>query len=174
MTHQLLTVRQMREVDARTIAAGTPGYDLMTRAGAAVADAVEAMPAPERRTLVVCGPGNNGGDGFVVARHLRSAGLEVRTVLVGPVSRLSSDARTNHDVCKRMGIPVIRTTDRAAVRRLLRTADVAVDALLGTGATGAPRGAIGAAVSALNAASCPVVALDVPSGVGASDGNVAG
>ena len=166
---------EMRALDGSAIdGLGIPGAVLMERAGLAAAHEVLQRHPAARRATIVCGAGNNGGDGFVVARHLRSAGMEVRTVLVGPLSRLSADARTNHDVCKRMGIPVIRTTDRAAVRRLLRTADVAVDALLGTGATGAPRGAIGAAVSALNAASCPVVALDVPSGVDASDGTVAG
>ena len=166
---------EMRSLDAAAIdGLGIPGAVLMERAGLAAAHEVLQRHPQARRATIVCGAGNNGGDGFVVARHLRSAGLEVRTVLVGPLSRLSPDARTNHDVCKRMGIPVIRTSDRAAVRRLLRTADVAVDALLGTGATGAPRGAIGAAVAALNAASCPVVALDVPSGVDASDGTVAG
>ena len=166
---------EMRSLDAAAIdGLGIPGTVLMERAGLAAAHEVLQRHPEARRATIVCGAGNNGGDGFVVARHLRSAGLEVRTVLVGPLSRLSPDARTNHGVCKRMGIPMIRTSDRAAVRRLLRTADVAVDALLGTGATGAPRGAIGAAVAALNAASCPVVALDVPSGVDASDGTVAG
>ena len=166
---------EMRSLDAAAIdGLGIPGAVLMERAGLAAAHEVLQRHPDAHRATIVCGAGNNGGDGFVVARHLRSAGLEVRTALVGPLTRLSPDARTNHDVCKRMGIPVIRTSDRAAVRRLLRTADVAVDALLGTGATGAPRGAIGAAVAALNAASCPVVALDVPSGVDASDGTIAG
>jgi NAD(P)H-hydrate epimerase len=166
---------EMRSLDAAAIdGLGIPGTVLMERAGLAAAHEVLERYPGARRAVIVCGAGNNGGDGFVVARHLRSAGLNVRAALIGPLSRLSADARTNHDVCVRMGIPIVRAANRAAVGRLLRTADVAVDALLGTGATGAPRGAIGAAVSALNAANRPVVALDVPSGVDASDGTVAG
>ena len=125
---------EMRALDAAAIdGLGIPGAVLMERAGLAAAHEVLQRHPDAHRAAIVCGAGNNGGDGFVVARHLRSAGLEVRTVLVGPLTRLSPDARTNHDVCKRMGIPVIRTSERAAVRRLLRTADVAVDALFGTG-----------------------------------------
>src|SRR5215213_6737769 len=92
MAHHLLTVRQMREADARTIAAGTSGYDLMIRAGAAVAEAIEAMPAPARWALVVCGPGNNGGDGFVAARLLAARGYGVSLALLGPRSALTGDA----------------------------------------------------------------------------------
>jgi NAD(P)H-hydrate epimerase len=166
---------EMRALDEAAIdGLGIPGTVLMERAGLAAAHEVLERYPDARRATVVCGAGNNGGDGFVVARHLRSAGIEVRVGLVGPRSRMSPDARLNHDVCERLGVPIVRGADRAALRRLLRGVDVAIDALLGTGATGAPRGAIGAAVAALNAAPCPVVALDVPSGVDASDGTVAG
>src|SRR3954470_5345438 len=125
MAHQLLTVRQMREADARTIAAGTPGYDLMTRAGGAVADAVEAMPAPERRTLVVCGPGNNGGDGFVAARLLAERGWAVSLALLGPRDALTDDAaRAAADWRGPAG-------DVAAIDP--GNADVVIDALFGAG-----------------------------------------
>src|SRR5687767_8147930 len=92
MKPELITTRDMREADARTIAAGTPGYALMVRAGAAVAGAAETMAGAGQRILVVCGPGNNGGDGFVAARLLMGRSYAVSLALLGERSRLKGDA----------------------------------------------------------------------------------
>src|SRR3954451_17677706 len=92
MDCQLLTNKEMREADARTIAAGVPGYELMTRAGAAVADAAESMAGSQGRIAVVCGPGNNGGDGFVAARLLAERGSAVLLALLGSRAALTGDA----------------------------------------------------------------------------------
>ena len=89
---ELLTNEEMAEADRRTIASGTPGDHLMEKAGAAVAHAVLRRHPPGSRVAVVAGPGNNGGDGFVAARHLAAAGMRVRVCLVGSPDRLKGDA----------------------------------------------------------------------------------
>ena len=89
---ELLTNDEMAQADRRTIAGGTPGTVLMEKAGAAVARAVLRRHPPGSRVAVVAGPGNNGGDGFVAARHLAAAGMRVRVCLVGARDRLKGDA----------------------------------------------------------------------------------
>jgi NAD(P)H-hydrate epimerase len=175
---------------------GVPSLDLMERAGAAVARAAEEL-APDGPVAVLCGKGNNGGDGLVAARLLREAGREVAVLLVGgEPGELRGDARTN---LERLPGPApvqfgggdtgraagggggggegegAGTDDgaRAAAAHGLQHSAVLVDALLGTGFSGEPRGALGAAIDALNAAAAPVVSVDAPSGVDASTGVVA-
>jgi len=152
---------------------GIPGAVLMERAGVAAAhEMLELFPEMER-AAVVCGSGNNGGDGFVVARHLHAAGIRVTALMVGQVGRLSIDARTNLEICSKLDLPVLVRPARRVLARELRSADVVVDAVFGTGFAGAPRGEGAAAIEAINAAAAPVVALDVPSGVEGSTGVVA-
>ena len=171
----LYSADEMRALDSRAIEElGIPGAVLMERAGLAAAHELLARYPQARRVAVVCGAGNNGGDGFVVARHLQSAGLEVSTHLVGQAARLAIDARGNLEIARQLGIPLERNPPSSRLRAALRRSDVVVDALFGTGFTGAPRAAAAAAIEELNRASAPVVALDVPSGVDASDGTVAG
>jgi hydroxyethylthiazole kinase-like uncharacterized protein yjeF len=143
---------------------GIPGLELMERAGRGLADLVVAV-APEGPVAIGCGKGNNGGDGYVAARLLRDAGREVRALAVAPVDDLRGDARANAERVE--GIEPF-----AAAR--LEGCAVAVDALLGTGFSGTPHGAVADAIAALNAAGLPIVAADVPSGVDAASGVAAG
>jgi NAD(P)H-hydrate epimerase len=145
---------------------GAAALELMERAGAAVARDVEVHCA-DGPVAVVCGKGNNGGDGLVAARHLREAGREVAVVCVAPLDELSGDAREN---LRRL--PGDAPVSLADGMQAIAEAAAAVDALLGTGFTGEPHGEIATAIEALNSAAAPVVAVDVPSGVDASTGVV--
>jgi NAD(P)H-hydrate epimerase len=157
----------MRAVDRWAIEErGVPSLELMERAGAGVARAV-VRTAPEGPVTVVCGKGNNGGDGFVAARLLRELGREVTVVGVSRPEELSGDARETLD---RLGDDLLVPLSEAA----LPPAAVIVDALLGTGFEGQPRGPVAAAIEAVDALGAPVVSVDVPSGVDASTGVVAG
>jgi NAD(P)H-hydrate epimerase len=175
----------MRAVDRWAIEErGVPGLELMERAGAAVVRAVERR-VPDGPVTVLCGKGNNGGDGLVVARLLRDAGRAVRVVCVAPPWELAGDARANLE--RLPGEPPLRL-DGAPWREGqegppdpgvpalpgLHEQALVVDALLGTGFAGEPRGAVAGAIEALAGAAPPVVSVDVPSGVDASSGVVAG
>ncbi|MGB2710388.1 MAG: NAD(P)H-hydrate epimerase, partial [Conexibacter sp.] len=148
---------------------GVPGLELMERAGAGLAE-LTARCVPEGVVAIVCGKGNNGGDGLVAARLLRERGREVDVQLLCAPHELSGDARTN---CERLpGAP-----PRPFMPGTLIEVAGIVDAVLGTGATGVPRGPALGAVETLAAAAqrgMPVVACDVPSGVDAATGEVAG
>jgi NAD(P)H-hydrate epimerase len=150
---------------------GIGGTELMERAGAGLTDVVQRR-APEGPVAVVCGKGSNGGDGFVTARMLREAGREVRVLLLAPAEELRGDARVNFD---RLQGPAPEAFDAGA----LSGAAAIVDAILGTGFSGTPRDPAAGAIEAINAAAhgsdaTVVIACDVPSGVDASTGEVAG
>jgi NAD(P)H-hydrate epimerase len=167
----LLDAPRMRAVDRWAIERmGVPSLDLMERAGDGVARAVEQV-APDGLVTVVCGKGNNGGDGLVVARLLKEAGRDVKVVRTSPPEDLSQDARANFE--RLSGEEVLSLEDAAAGEAIGR-AVVLVDALLGTGFEGVPRGAIAQAIEAVNGADARVVSVDVPSGVDASSGEVGG
>lgn len=169
-----VTAAQMREADRRCIEEiGIPGAVLMNNAGMAVWRAVESYPGP---VGVVCGKGNNGGDGFVVARLALTAGRPVRVVLVGDPEKVTGDAGTFLHAYQRLGgtLTVAQTPEDAA-RAVVQLADcgVLVDALLGTGFTGEVRGAIRAAIDAWPK-EVPTVAVDLPSGLNADTGEIGG
>jgi ADP-dependent NAD(P)H-hydrate dehydratase / NAD(P)H-hydrate epimerase len=158
----------MRATDRWAIAEhGIPGIDLMERAGEGLAALVAELAIGDGPIAVVCGKGNNGGDGYVVARLLREAGRTVRVLTIAPIDELEGDAATNAE--RLPGDPPEPFSAAA-----LDDAVVAVDALLGTGFSGAPRGPAAEAIDALNAWGGAVVACDVPSGVDASTGEVSG
>jgi ADP-dependent NAD(P)H-hydrate dehydratase / NAD(P)H-hydrate epimerase len=168
----------MRAVDRWAIEErGVPSLELMERAGAAVARTVERI-SPDGPIAVVCGKGNNGGDGLVVARLLRDAGREVAVVCVAPPQEFSGDARENLNRLK--GDPPLLLLGGAenegdqSCARAIAGAVALVDALLGTGFEGEPRGLMIEAIDAINASAAMVVSVDVPSGVAASSGVVSG
>jgi ADP-dependent NAD(P)H-hydrate dehydratase / NAD(P)H-hydrate epimerase len=161
----LYEAAEMRAADDWAIEKrGIPGLDLMERAGVGLArvTAAAAQPGPVR---VVCGKGNNGGDGLVVARLLREEGREVDVLAVGDLSDTKGDARANFD--RLPGDP-----PRPFAAEELRGSGAIVDAMLGTGFEGAPREPVAGAIGAINEAGTAVVACDVPSGVNASTGDV--
>jgi NAD(P)H-hydrate epimerase len=163
----LPSAEQMRETDRWAIEdRGVPSLDLMERAGEGLAHVV-ARHAPAGPIAVVIGKGNNGGDGLVAARVLRQAGRDVRVLAVWGVETLQGDAAEMLD-----RLPGDLPEPFEAGR--LEGAGAIVDALLGTGTTGAPREPAAAVIEAIGATGAPVIAADVPSGVDASTGEVAG
>ena len=167
----LYDAAQQRALDEWAIGElGIPGVELMERAGAGLAELVQRV-APTGAIVVVCGKGNNGGDGFVCARLLRRLGREARVLLIGSPDELQGDARTNYE---RLEGAAPEPFDAAA----LAGAAAVVDAILGTGFAGEAREPAAGAIEAINRVSSgeatAVVACDVPSGVDASTGEVHG
>ncbi len=161
----LLDAAQMRAIDAWAIGeGGVPSLELMERAGAGLAEEAERM-APEGSIATFVGKGNNGGDGLVAARLLRADGREVDVLLAADPGEFAGDARSNLE--RLPGPPPLALASGVPAATVL-----VIDALLGTGATGAPRGEIAEAIAM--SAVAPVLAVDVPSGVDASTGEVAG
>jgi NAD(P)H-hydrate epimerase len=169
MTDELLTVAEMARADKAATAAGVTGVELMESAGRAVAEAVcarhRASPA-----LVLCGPGNNGGDGFVAARCLAAAGWPVRLALLGAQERLAGDSA--HHASLWDGPTEALTEDNAET--LLAGAEVVIDALFGAGLSRPLAGAARRMVEALASSPALVIAVDVPSGVAGDSGMVLG
>jgi hydroxyethylthiazole kinase-like uncharacterized protein yjeF len=168
---ELLTTAEMAAADRQTIAGGTPGIVLMENAGAAVAEAALALLGAEaNRVAVLCGPGNNGGDGFIAARLLRAAGLRVEVGLLGSQTTLKGDAA---EAARRFAGPI-----GALEEADLETADLVVDALFGAGLARDLDGAAAAAVARMNEwtrrSGRPIVAVDVPSGIDGTTGAVRG
>ncbi len=164
-----LDAEEMRTADRWAIEGqGVPSLQLMETAGWAVADAAAEIASPGP-AIVVCGKGNNGGDGLVAARRLAETGFEVEALLLAPGDQLSRDARVNLE-----RFPAARAVKLGGIAEPLGRAGVIVDAIFGTGFAGKPRDPAAAAIEAINAAPAPTVAVDVASGVNASTGEVEG
>jgi len=170
---RVLNAEQMREADRRTIEdVGIPSLVLMENAGRQVVAAIEASfeEALSGRVAVLCGRGNNGGDGFVVARTLAQRGVEPLVVLLGPVAEVRGDARTNLDILGRLGLTVVEVTDAQAWElhfSEISRCDLIVDAIFGTGFRGPISGMLETVVADVNGAGIPIVAIDIPSGLSA-------
>ena len=172
----VLTAAQMREADRRTIEdLGVPGAVLMENAGRAVAEAVRARFPEARRPVVLCGKGNNGGDGFVAARHLLDLGP--RVVLVAARHEVKGDALHHLRTLEQSGGGIVEAFDAAAwerVRETVADADLVIDALLGTGLRERPEGVIARVIRDVNewagGARKPIVAVDIPSGISSDNG----
>ena len=161
---ELLTTAEMADADRLAIAGGMSGIGLMENAGRAVADATAGMQ--RRRVIVVAGPGNNGGDGFVAARHLSERGYSVRLCFVGEPTRLKGDAAL---AAERWSGAVERASPAA-----LTDCDIIIDALFGAGLDRNVEGLPRAMIDAMNAGGAPIVAVDLPSGVNGTSGAVMG
>ncbi len=170
----VLTAREMANVDARAIQEyGIPSACLMETAGAQCARAIlERYDGPRLRVLVVCGKGNNGGDGFVVARHLLNAGARVEVAVLFSPGEAQGDPAIFLDVLEKMGVSPLEVEEEklSSLGAMAEAADLVVDAVLGTGFRPPARGLVGEAIRVLADCPTPVAAIDVPSGLDPTTG----
>jgi len=170
---RVLNAAQMRDADRRTIdEIGIPSLVLMENAGRQVVAAVEAVHGDllEGKVGLLCGPGSNGGDGFVVARVLHERGTDIAVFLIGHVADVRGDARTNLETLGRLGRSVVEIGDSQAwelhFSEISRCA-LLIDAIFGTGLKAPLSGLLGTLVADVNASGIPVVSIDLPSGLSA-------
>ena len=173
---KVCTAAQMRAIDRRTIETfGIPGMVLMERAGLAVTLSILDRPSPLRKACVVCGTGNNGGDGFVVARELARRDIRVQVFLIGTKKKVKGDARVNLDIVTRLGVQV---REVGTLRQLSLPAErrgaVIVDALFGTGLDQGIQGLHAGVIRKMNTSSVPIVSVDIASGISADTGHILG
>jgi hydroxyethylthiazole kinase-like uncharacterized protein yjeF len=174
-----LTRDQVRAIDHAAIhEQGIPGLQLMENASRAVADEAVAMLGGDvtgRAILVLCGGGNNGGDGFAAARMLDEAGARVRVIALRPFDRYTGDAKTNLNRCLDRGMDVIDASDDPmAALRQVDPPDLIIDALLGTGITSPVRPPVDRVIDWINASDAAVLAVDIPSGLDCDTGKPLG
>ncbi len=173
---QLVTSGQMRDIDRATIEGGlVPGPELMENAGRGIAENILhdiLSGSPSEKVAVFCGKGNNGGDGLVIARHLYQAEVEITVYFLGPVDKLSTDARLNFDRAAGVGLNLVEVTSPDALPEQPEC-EYIIDALFGTGFTDAPRGLAAEIIKYINRsrdAGKTIVAVDMPSGLNADTG----
>lgn len=175
---KIVTVSQMQALDRRAIEeAGIPGTQLMERAGTGVVAEIERRFGPVRgkTVMVLCGKGNNGGDGFVVARGLKRKGARIHVVLLSHAKDLARDAAVMYRrFIGSAGKSSVAPYSDDAVRARLAAGDLVIDALLGTGLSSDVAGSYRAAIDLMNRSGKPIVAVDIPSGLHAETGAVLG
>jgi hydroxyethylthiazole kinase-like uncharacterized protein yjeF len=177
---RVLNTQQMREADRRTIdEIGIPAIVLMENAGRQAVAAMEAAfdDLATSHVGVLCGRGNNGGDGFVIARTLVQRGVETSVFLLGRVADVRGDARTNLEVLGRIGLTVVEITNAQEWElhfSEISRCELLVDAILGTGFHGQLSGLLETVVADVNGLGVPVVAIDLPTGVSADTADVEG
>ncbi len=165
-----LTRDQVRAIDRRAIEEfGIPGVVLMENAGRGAAELLARLNSLRERVAILCGPGNNGGDGFVMARHLDRLGITVNLFMFCPPEKLSADAAVNYRIVERMGLPISQSSAVA-----LAGYGWAVDALFGTGLRGELQSPWSEIVTAINASGAKVLAVDIPSGLDCDTGEPLG
>ncbi len=178
---QTLTRQQVREVDRRAIEEyGMSGLVLMENAGRGTVDVLcrlmDEIDAGRTPVTIVCGKGNNGGDGFVVARHLDIRRLPVKILLLADPADLSGDAAVNFAIVRKSSLPIETFTSPLDEPRFdagLAGSAWLVDAILGTGATGEPKSPLAEAIDRMNASGLPILAVDLPSGLECDTGAAA-
>jgi NAD(P)H-hydrate epimerase len=173
-----LSREQARDLDRRSHdEAGVPSILLMENAGRGCAELLRALGI-HGPVVICCGRGNNGGDGFVLARHLDNAGVKVRVLVFARPEDLEGDAATNYKIVARSGISLdilgSTTVDEAALGSELAVADWIVDALFGTGLKGAVRPPFDRIIAAINASGARIFAVDIPSGLDCDTGEPVG
>src|SRR5207302_90610 len=173
-TMTTLTRAQVREIDRRAIEEyGVPGVVLMENAGRGAAEILARLNPEKKPVVIVCGKGNNGGDGFVIARHLENRGWPVSTWLVCHPAELRGDAAVNYEIAQRSGIrqfagpPPVADSD---LGRLTQFGGWIVDALFGTGLTGPLGDPFDRVIAAMNSSPARILAVDIPSGLDCDSG----
>lgn len=167
----LFTSEEMRALDRRAISEfGIPGMVLMENAATRLAEFLfqEVAPPEDLSVCVFCGPGNNGGDGFALARLLFLRGAEVEVWLLTSPENLTGDARTNFEICRTLEVPILQPESPFDID--FQWYDVVVDAIFGTGVLRTPEGIFAEVIEAINDSELPVLAVDIPSGVDAGTG----
>ena len=178
----VMTRDEVRAFDAWAInTLGIPGVVLMENAGRSCAGLIveKLKDVAESKVCIFCGTGNNGGDGYVIARHLINRGIQVVVVVCGDRNKIKGDAKINLDILERMGRPVelINPSGRDIadeVERLGNGAGVIVDSLFGTGLRGQLSDEYGRLIESINACNSPVLAVDIPSGLDCDSGEPLG
>lgn len=173
-----MSLEQIRAVDRIAMEAfGMPSTILMENAGRGAADWIIAHVAAHLRVVVLCGVGNNGGDGLVIARHLHAAGIGVVVWIIGEPSRMTADTASNYTILSKTRVPCrwfpagrcfpgdSSDEETGLLTKDIAQADILIDALMGTGASGSPRGAMASAIRAANESSSRRFAIDIPSGL---------
>jgi hydroxyethylthiazole kinase-like uncharacterized protein yjeF len=179
---RIMSRDQVRAVDRWAIEqVGVPGVVLMENAGRSCAELVKdrLQGAAEPRVCIFCGTGNNGGDGYVIARHLINAGLPAEVVICGDRAKVRGDAKINLDILEQLGHATQRLDPggvdvAAGVRALAGKASMIVDALFGTGLQGPLRADYQGVVNAINALGVPILSVDIPSGLDCDTGEPLG
>ncbi|BBB92291.1 MAG TPA: NAD(P)H-hydrate dehydratase [Methylomusa anaerophila] len=180
---KVATAAQMREADSAAIHEyGISGVVLMENAGVEVVRRIEAVleAVSDKKVCILAGTGNNGGDGYVIARHLANRDAKVKVYLFGERSAISGDAKTNLDIIFKMRLEILEIKENAGTREwnklkiALNLTDCIVDSLLGTGFHGEITGNLAQAIDIINQSGKPVIAVDIPSGVNADTGQISG
>ncbi len=175
---KLVTARQMGEIDSKTIEMGIPGIVLMENAALSVIDEIYADFPDVGHITVVCGKGNNGGDGFAIARHLINKGANAHVFLIGGKEpNLTGDALANYEILKNIGVKVDLVWDRKSLALLeesMGETELIVDAIFGTGIKGDIRGIYADVINRVVEADAPVMSVDIPSGLNGDTGQIQG
>ena len=168
LPNRLYSAAQVRELDARLIAAGTPGFELMQRAAHAAWRALRRRWPDAEEITVLAGRGNNAGDGYLIAALAQRAGRQVQVIAVGDPKQLQGDAAQAFSEAQAAGVRMTSWSSAVELRGVL------VDALLGTGISGEVREPYVSAIRAMNESALPILAVDLPSGLCADTGSLLG
>jgi NAD(P)H-hydrate epimerase len=174
---KIVTAEQMKRIDRRAIREfGIPGTVLMENAAGAVLSEMERFfeGLAGTRVGIICGKGNNGGDGLALARRLAVRGVPVRIALLAPFAAVTGEAKVNLSVAQKMDMEIIPNASARSLEDIISWSDVIVDALLGVGLSSPVKGAYAVAVAKINSSGRPVVAIDIPTGIHADSGAVLG
>ena len=174
---KLVTSQQIQGIDRAAIEGrGIPGPELMENAGRGIAErlldfVIDGSTSP--RVAIFCGKGNNGGDGFVIGRYLSESGAQVTFYFIGPSDKLSPDSRLNYDRAAEMNLGLNEISSASDLPAQLEV-DLIIDAIFGTGFSGAPRGLSAEIIEYLSRQEHPIIAVDIPSGLNADNGRAEG